>query len=266
MQLFDTHAHLDDTQFDADREEILQRARDAGVVGIVAVGTTAVSSRRCCDLAADHAGYVFAAVGIQPNYVAAAQPDDWGVIEELAGYPGVRAIGETGLDRYWDDSPLPLQVDYFRRHVELAHKCGLPLIVHMRESCDEIIDTLRPFAAKRPLAGVMHSFTGTWEQAEQLLGFGLHISFAGMVTFKKSHDLREVARRVPADRLLVETDAPYLSPEPLRGKRPNEPARVEHTLRSIAQARDEDAEALATQTTANARRLLLLGEGPSKGN
>src|SRR6056297_1692237 len=113
--LFDTHAHLDDSQFDAAREALLARARQAGVVGIVTVGTTAVSSQRCCDLAAEFPGFLYAAVGIQPNYVSQAGPDDWATIEQLSGFPGVRAIGETGIDRYWDDSPLPLQQDYFAR-------------------------------------------------------------------------------------------------------------------------------------------------------
>lgn len=256
--LFDTHAHLDDSQFDADRQAILDRARQAGLIGIVAVGTTAVSSQRCCDLAAEHPGFLYAAVGIQPNYVGHAEPSDWSAIEELAGYPGVRAIGETGLDCYWDDSPLETQTEYFLRHIDLAHKTGLPFIVHMRESCQQIIDVLRPIAQRRGLAGVMHSFTGTWEQAKVLLDFGLHISFAGMITFKKSADLREVARQVPEDRLLVETDAPYLSPEPFRGKRPNEPARVAHTLACLAETRGTSVGKLGEVTTRNACQLLSL--------
>lgn len=256
--LFDTHAHLDDSQFDANRQEILDRARQARLIGIVAVGTTAASSQRCCDLAAEHPGFLYAAVGIQPNYVRHAEPSDWNMIEELAGYPGVRAIGETGLDCYWDDSPLETQIDYFQRHIDLAHKTGLPFIVHMRDSAPQIIDLLRPVAQQRSLVGVMHSFTGTWEQAKILLDFGLHISFAGMVTFKKSADLREVARQVPEDRLLVETDSPYLSPEPLRGKRPNEPARVAHTLSCLAETRGTSAEKLGEATTRNACHLLSL--------
>jgi len=256
--LFDTHAHLDDSQFDADREGLLERARQAGVVGIVTVGTTAVSSQRCCDLAAEFPGFLYAAVGIQPNYVSQTEPDDWATIEHLAGFPGVRAIGETGIDCYWDDSPLPLQKEFFERHIELAHQVGLPFIVHMRESAPEIIDLLRPLAQQRPLVGVMHSFTGNWKEAKTLLDFGLHLSFAGMVTFKKSDDLREVARQVPLDRLLIETDAPYLSPEPLRGKRPNEPARVAHTLACLADTRGTSVKELGAQTTRNACHLFSL--------
>ncbi|WP_153555792.1 TatD family hydrolase [Roseimaritima sediminicola] len=257
--LFDTHAHLDDTQFDDSRADVISRAKLAGVVGIVAVGTTAVSSQRCCQLAAEYPDYVYAAVGIQPNYVGEAEEDDWKQIEQLIGSPGVRAVGETGLDDYWKDSPMELQVDYFLRHVDLAHRHGLPFIVHMRESCPQIIEVLQPLARQRTLCGVMHSYTGDWPQAKQLLDFGLHISFAGMVTFKKSADLREVARQVPEDRLLIETDSPYLSPEPLRGRRPNEPARVAHTLECLAETRGVSADHLAHVTTANARRLLSLG-------
>lgn len=258
--LFDTHAHLDSDQFNDQRDAVVQRAKAAGLVGMMTIGTTAASSRRACDLAAEYPGYVYAAVGIQPNYVGEVEADDWQTIEELAGYPGVRAIGETGLDQYWDDTPLVEQIDYFQRHIELSQKVGLPFIVHMRESCPAIIDTLRPYAAKGSLAGVMHSFTGDWDQAKQLLDFGLHISFAGMLTFKKSQDLRGVAAQVPEDRLLIETDAPYLSPEPLRGKRPNEPARVAHTLKCLAEVRGKSVESMAEITTRNARRFLALPE------
>ncbi|QDS94307.1 putative deoxyribonuclease YcfH [Roseimaritima multifibrata] len=258
--LFDTHAHLDSDQFNDQRDAVVQRAKAAGLVGMMTIGTTAASSRRACDLAAEYPGYVYAAVGIQPNYVGEVEADDWQTIEELAGFPGVRAIGETGLDQYWDDTPLVEQIDYFQRHIELSQKVGLPFIVHMRESCPAIIDTLRPYAAKGSLAGVMHSFTGDWDQAKQLLDFGLHISFAGMLTFKKSQDLRGVAAQVPEDRLLIETDAPYLSPEPLRGKRPNEPARVAHTLKCLAEVRGKSVESMAEITTHNARRFLALPE------
>ncbi len=257
---FDTHAHLDDSDFDPIREQVIQRARSAGVVGIVVVGTTAVSSRRCVELARQYPDYLHAAVGIQPNYVAQAEADDWEKISEMILMPGVRAIGETGLDGYWDDSPMGLQQEYFVKHIELSVRSGRPLIIHMRDSCEEIIQTLRPFASRRRLVGVMHSFTGTWQQAQTLLDFGLYISFAGMVTFKKSNDLRDVARRVPADRLLVETDSPYLSPEPMRGKKPNEPERVLHTLRCLARVRGVTEQELARTTTANAKHLLGLGQ------
>jgi TatD DNase family protein len=197
---------------------------------------------------------VYAAVGIQPNYAAAAQAGDWEVIEQLAREPKVVAIGETGLDRYWDYAPLELQQDYFTRHVELARRLDLPFVVHCRDAEAEVVAQLRELAAAGPLRGVMHSFTGDLRTAQACLDLGLHISFAGMVTYKKNEPLRSVAAAVPLDRLLVETDAPYLAPAPHRGKR-NEPGFVLHTARCLAEHRGIDPEELAARTTANAREL-----------
>lgn len=256
LSLFDTHAHLNVDTFDDSVGDVVQRAKDAGLVGITVIGIDVATSRRACDLAAEYPGYLFAAVGIQPNSVSEAEDGDFKIIEELAGYPGVRAIGETGLDCYWDRAPIELQHDYFERHLQLCRDTSLPMVIHMRESGDLIVEQLRRQSSVPP--GIMHSFTGDVELAQKCLSMDLHISFAGMVTFKKSDDLREVAAMVPADRLLVETDSPYLSPEPLRGKRPNEPARVEHTLRCIAEVRGISADELAKQTTDNAKRLFQL--------
>tara|TARA_R110002111_G_scaffold26914_1_gene57892 strand:+ start:194 stop:973 length:780 start_codon:yes stop_codon:yes gene_type:complete len=256
LQLFDTHAHLNVSAFDGKVDDAVENAKIAGVTGILVIGIDLVTSRRACDLAAEYPGYLFAAVGIQPNSAAEAGEDDMAAIEELAGYPGVRAIGETGLDCYWDDTPIEQQHLYFDRHLELCRQTGLPMVIHMRESCQLIIDQLKRQSTVP--AGVMHSFTGDEQQARECLDLGLMISFAGMVTFKKSDDLRSVAATVPEDRILVETDSPYLSPEPLRGKRPNEPARVEHTLRCLAEVRGVSAEQLARTTTENAKRFLQL--------
>ena len=256
LELFDTHAHLNVKAFSENVGEVVERSKEAGLVGINVIGIDVATSRRACDLAAEYPGYVFAVVGIQPNSAAEAKEGDFQIIEELAGYPGVRAIGETGLDCYWDDTPMPMQQDYFDRHLELCRQTSLPMVIHMRESGQLIVDQLANQTTVPP--GIMHSFTGDWELAETCLGFGLHISFAGMVTFKKSDELRAVAKQVPEDRLLVETDAPYLSPEPFRGKRPNEPARVEHTLRCLAEVRGVSAEHLAAVTTENAKRLFQL--------
>ena len=256
LRLFDTHAHLNVDTFDDSVDEVVSRAKSVGVESILVIGIDVPTSRRACDLAAEYPGYLFAAVGIQPNSAAEAKPDDLGVIQELSGYPGVRAIGETGLDCYWDDTPLPLQHEYFQWHIQLCRDTALPMVIHMRESGELITEQLAR-QSKVP-AGVMHSFTGDWECAKTCLDLGLHISFAGMVTFKKSDDLRSVAAKVPANRLLVETDSPYLSPEPLRGRRPNEPARVEHTLRCLAEVRGVAPESLAETTTENAKRLFQL--------
>ena len=235
LQLFDTHAHLNSDAFADHVDDVVHRAREAGLVGINVIGIDVSTSRRAVDLAAEYPGYLFAVVGIQPNSAAEAKSDDFSVIEELASMPGVRAIGETGLDCYWDDTPLPLQHEYFDRHMQLCRDTSLPMVIHMRDSTTLIVDQLRRQTAVPP--GVMHSYTGDLDTAKQCLDLGLYISFAGMVTFKKSEDLQAVAKEIPEDRLLVETDSPYLSPEPLRGKRPNEPARVEHTLRFLAKVR-----------------------------
>ncbi|MCI0361047.1 MAG: TatD family hydrolase, partial [Planctomycetaceae bacterium] len=159
-------------------------------------------------------------------------------------------------DLYWKDTPLTVQQDYFDRHIRLSQSIGRPLVIHQRDSAAEILAMLRDARRRGPLAGVMHSYTATAAQAAEFLDLGLHISFAGMVTFKKSDRLRAVAATIPADRILVETDAPYLSPEPFRGKRPNEPARVVHTAECVAQIRGETLEEFARRTTANARALL----------
>lgn len=264
MQLVDTHAHLDQQEFDADRSDVIARATSAGVAAIIAIGTTAESSTATVRLAAEY-DHVFAAVGIQPNYCAEAGQGDWERIVALASSPGVVAIGETGLDRYWDHTPFDLQQEYFDRHIDLAARLGLPFVVHMRDCGDDILAALRTAHDRHGrLSGVMHSFTGDAALATACVELGLYISFAGMVTFKKSAELRAVAATVPADRILVETDSPYLSPEPFRGKR-NEPARVVHTAACLAAACGKSAEDFAAQTTANARRLFRLEKSGGGG-
>ena len=252
--LFDTHTHLDQTEFDENRTAVVEHARDAGVSQMIAVGCTAEASRKCVQLASEFAA-VFAAVGIQPNYVAEAKPDDWAAVEGLARAPGVVAIGETGLDRHWDFTPFEEQQDYFDRHLRLAHQVDLPVVVHMRDCDQEIMESLRAARRRGLVKGIMHSFTGDVEMAAECVELGMHISFAGMVTFKKSEALRACAATIPAERLLIETDAPYLSPEPVRGRRPCEPAFVRHTAECLAHVRGVTLDELATLTTANARKL-----------
>jgi TatD DNase family protein len=254
MELFDTHAHLDDEQLAVDIEGVVQRAAAAGVTRILAVGTTAESSRNCLAHAARFDG-VWASAGIHPNHAAEAQSGDWDEIVRLANEPRIVALGETGLDLYWKDTPLAVQQDYFDRHIRLSQATGLPLVIHLRETAAEILAMLRDAARRGALVGVMHSFTGTAEQAAEFLALGLHISFAGMLTFKKSDDLRAVAATIPTGRVLVETDSPYLSPEPFRGKRPNEPARVVHTAECLAHVRGVSLDEIARQTTASALAL-----------
>jgi TatD DNase family protein len=257
MELFDTHAHLDQPEFDDDRADVVARAKDAGVQHILAIGISADTSRVCVELAGQFNG-VHAAVGMQPNYLAEAKPEDWGRIVEMADAPGVVAIGETGLDRYWDFTAFDVQQDYFDRHIRLSQQSGLPFIVHMRDCDEDILVMLREAHCRGPLNGVMHSFTGSQAMADECLSMGLYISFAGMVTYKKSADLRAIAARVPADRILVETDSPYLSPEPVRKIKRNEPAHMVHTAACLAEVRGATLGEFATLTTANAKRLFRL--------
>jgi TatD DNase family protein len=254
MELFDTHAHLDQPEFDDDRTEVLARAHVAGVSHIIAIGISADTSKVCIDLSAECEG-VYAAVGLQPNYLAESQPGDWDRVVAMVDEPGVVAIGETGLDRYWDFTPFEMQQDYFDRHLRLSQERGLPFTVHMRDCDEDILVILREAHRRGPLAGVLHSFTGSQAMAEECLAMGLYISFAGMVTYKKSDELRSIAALVPDDRILVETDSPYLSPEPVRKVKRNEPAHVVHTAARLAEVRGTTLEEFAGQTTANAKRL-----------
>lgn len=254
--LFDTHAHLDEDAFAQDVDDVLARAVAAGVQQMLAVATTVASSRETIALAA-RVSNVFASVGIHPNYAAQAQPGDWEAIEELSSSPKVIAIGETGLDRYWDHTPFEIQLDYFRRQIELAKRLDVPFIVHCREAEPDVVAVLREMAGTGSLKGIMHSFCGGRSTLDVALELGLHISFAGMLTFKKNADLRELAKSVPLDRLLVETDAPYLAPQPQRGKR-NEPAFVRHTAECLAEVHGKTFDEIAAITTANARRLFRL--------
>ncbi|MFV1965552.1 MAG: TatD family hydrolase [Pirellulaceae bacterium] len=260
VPLFDTHCHLDDAQFDDDRDGVVARARGAGVEAILAVGTTCALSRVCIDLAARY-DLVSAAVGIQPNGCGESSDGDWDHIVALADKPHVVALGETGLDRYWDDTPFDVQQDFFDRHLRLAQQRDLPIIVHMRDCEADTLEMLRAARARGPLRGVMHAFSGSEPGAAECMELGLHVSFAGMVTYKNSIELRQIAAAIPANRILIETDAPYLSPHPKRGQRPNEPARLIHTATCLAEQRGESIASFARQTTENARTLFRLGSG-----
>ncbi len=255
--LIDTHAHLDDEQFAADRGAVIERARAAGVGPVVTIATTAASSASSLRLATEHDS-LFATVGIHPNNAARAQANDWDAVVALSAERRVVGIGETGLDRHWDDTPFPVQEDYFGRHLELARRTGKPIVIHCREAEADVLRMLREaFDRYGPVRGVMHSFTGGPELAEACRGIGLYLSFAGMLTYKNAAALRDTAARQPLDRLLVETDSPYLAPLPVRGKR-NEPANVVHTAACLAGLLGVTPEKLAELTTANARALFAL--------
>ena len=252
-ELFDSHCHLDPMRFGAELPDVLARARAAGVTRMTVIGTRAADSEAAADLAAREPGIV-AAAGIHPNDVAEAEPGEWDRIVRLAEGGRVAAIGETGLDWYRTTAPPEMQRDSFDRHLRLAQRLSLPVVIHTRESIRDVIDMLCEAVARGPLRPVLHAFTGTAAEAAEAVDLGCHLGFAGMVTFRSSAALREVAKTVPLERLLVETDSPFLSPEPLRGKR-NEPANVVHTARCLALARGEPFDVFAAATTANARRV-----------
>ena len=251
---FDTHAHLDDDRFQSDLPAVLDRAAAAGLMRVVTVATTAPSSHACIALARQHS-LLRASVGIQPNHVAEAAAGAWDDVVRLAGDATVVALGETGLDRHWDHTPFAQQEDYFARHLELARAKGLAVVIHCREAEADTLRMLRAdFDRRGPVRAVMHSFTGDLATAQACLEMGLYISFAGMLTYKSAQNLRDVAAQVPLDRVLVETDCPYLAPVPVRGQR-NEPAHVVHTAACLANLLGVTLSSLGEQTTANARRL-----------
>ena len=258
MRLFDTHAHLDQEEFAADMEATLERAHAAGVEGVLCVGVSAASSEAVVHLA-EKFSRVYAAVGIHPNSTAEIADGDWDRIVALADHPKTVALGETGLDRYWDYAPIDLQRDYFGRHLKLSRERSLPVVIHCRDAVDDCMAMLREEAQNGPIKGILHAFSGDAAMAEECLQFGLLISFAGNVTYrnKKFEPMREAAKIVPLERLLIETDSPYLTPEPLRGKeKRNEPAQTAHTARFLADLRGVSLETLAERTTENARALL----------
>lgn len=251
---FDTHCHLDNQQLSSVADDVVERATLAGVSRITAIGTDVETSRRCVEIAGQF-GQVYAAVGIHPTVCQNFAADDWDSIRELTQHPEVVAIGETGLDLHWDTSTFEVQKQWFQRHIDLSFEKDLPLVIHMRDCEAEIVEMLEQSAIAGRINGIMHSFTGTIESAERCLALGMYISFAGMVTFKKSDDLRAVAAAIPDDRLLIETDAPYLSPHPVRSKRPNEPSYLVHTVACLADVKNISPEELGAITMGNARRV-----------
>ena len=256
--LIDTHAHLFDDRFRDDLPAVLARAAEAGVERVVCLGIDRESSVESVWIANEFP-LVVAAVGIQPNSAAEARPGDWEEVVRLAETePRVVAVGETGLDRYWDKTPFAVQEDYFTRHIDLARRLEKPFVIHCREAEADVVRVLRAeFDRFGPVRAVMHSFSGDLATALACLEMGLFVSFAGMVTYPKAQNLREVAKEIPLDRLLVETDCPYLAPQPVRGRR-NEPGFVTHTAELLAQAKGVSVAEIAEHTTRNAKRLFAL--------
>jgi TatD DNase family protein len=251
--LIDTHAHLDDPQLATDLPAVVERAAAAGVRTIVSVATGAASSVAAVDLAARFG--LSATVGIHPNHAAQEPEGAWDRVLELVDVPGVVGVGETGLDRHWDYTPFALQQEFFARHLELGRRRNLAVVIHCREADADVLAMLREHYDRHgPIRGVLHSFCGDADMAAACRAMGLHLSFAGMLTYKNAQALRDVAAAQPLDRLLVETDSPYLAPVPLRGKR-NEPANVVHTAACLAQVLGVAPEVVAERTTQNARAL-----------
>jgi TatD DNase family protein len=241
----------------SDCREVVDRAQAAGVRYIVSVGIDLPSSRAAVALA-DEFPCVYATVGIHPHYVADVDEAVYGELAVLSRHPKVRAYGEIGLDYARDYAPHGVQIAHFERQVQLAKGLGLPLIIHDRDAHEEVMAILRA-AAPLPTGGVMHCFSGDVQLAVAAMDLGLMISITGVVTFAKAEQLHEVVRRVPLASLLLETDGPYLTPEPFRGKR-NEPAYLLYTAERIAQLRGLSLDEVVRQTSANAVRLFALGE------
>jgi TatD DNase family protein len=248
--LIDSHCHLDFADFEAEREEVIARAHRAGVGGMLTICTKTTEFPAVRALAEAHER-IWCSVGVHPHE-AASQPE--ADLVAMAAHPKVVGIGETGLDFYYEHSPRERQEEVFRAHCAAARTTGLPLIVHTRDADQEMARVLEEESGKGTLFGVIHCFSSGPELAEKTIELGFYISFSGIVTFKNASTLREVAKNVPLDRILVETDAPYLAPVPHRGKR-NEPAFVVHTAALIAELRGVAPEALAAATTENFFRL-----------
>lgn len=256
----DTHAHLADASLAGRLSSVLEQSRSHQVGRILCVAVDADSLETIASIHQDvqssqSSPLVFSSAGIHPNYAHQEKAEDWARIVARAQESHVCALGETGLDKYWDDCPFEVQLANFRRHWELSRSTGLPVIIHSRDCDAEMLESLRGEYKQGPLSGVMHSFCSSYDVAMECIAMGLYISFSGMLTYKKNDALREIASRLPIERLLVETDAPYLSPEPKRGARPNEPAYVSYTGTVLAQLHGKSPMEMASVTTKNALKL-----------
>lgn len=250
--LFDTHAHLEDERFDEDREQLIEELPEKGVAYVVNVGSTLETSRMSVELAARYP-FIYAAVGVHPHEVSQMSSRDLATLEAMATGQKVVAIGEIGLDYYYDFSPRELQREWFARQIDLAYSLGLPIIIHDREAHADVLDILKA-KKDRIVGGVMHCYSGSWEMAKDFMDLGLYISLGGPVTFKNAKRPVEVAQKIPLDRLVIETDSPYLAPTPHRGKR-NNPAYVGLVAQRIAEIRGMSFEEIAEITLNNAKKL-----------
>ena len=262
----DSHAHLEMEQFDADREQMLARAREAGIEAIVAIGSgTGPGSLDCGIQLAERHGFIYATIGIHPHEARLASDADFEEMVQLAKRPKVIAWGEIGLDYFYDHSPRKVQQEVFLKQLQLARSAKLPIVIHCRPSDNsddawqDCLKLLREHWAASGLGGILHCFTGTWAHAAQALDMGFMISFAGNVTFPKAQQIREAAKQVPLDRMLIETDSPFLAPVPHRGKR-NEPSFVKEVARQLGELRGLSMEEVGLQTANNFYRFFSLHE------
>lgn len=249
--IIDTHAHLEMIE---GVSQVIQRARDAGLEKIVAVSSDIESSKRTVEIASD-SPMVFAAVGIHPHEASGATDESLMEIERLAKGQKVVGIGETGLDYHYMHSPREVQKDSFRKQIDIAKRLNLPLIVHVREAHEDTIQIIREENAWEVM-GIIHCFTGNYEWAKRYIDEGFYISFSGIITFKNAEEIRDAARRIPIERMLIETDSPYLAPAPFRGRK-NEPAYIKHVVEKIAEIRGVSAEKIEEETTNNAKNLFV---------
>jgi TatD DNase family protein len=262
----DSHAHLEGHRYDSDRAQVLERALAAGVETIVAIGNgDGPSNFDCAIKLADQHPFIYATIGVHPHEVRLADQAVFDRMEQLAKHPKIIAWGEIGLDYFYDHSPRETQKQVFLRQMELARAAKLPIVIHCRPSdgsenaWDDMLQLVRESWASAGLGGILHCFTGTPEHAKRALDMGFMISFAGNITFPKAQQIRDAARLVPLDRMLIETDSPFLAPTPYRGKR-NEPAFVIEVARQLADLRDSDREQVGAQTAANFYRFFSLHE------
>lgn len=252
--IWDTHAHIDDPVYADDFSELLSRLKSAGISRVTNVGYDLSSSERSVNLARDF-DFIYAAIGVHPHNAEEATAETWDNLLRLAKQPKVLAWGEIGLDYFRDLSPRPVQKEVFVQQIKLANEAGLPIVIHNRDAHQDVLEIVK--ANPPHYGGVFHCYSGSWEMAQILLNLGFYLSFAGPVTYKNARHTVEVARKLPLDRILVETDSPYLTPEPRRGKR-NEPAYVCEVVKKISEIRNLNYEDVAHQTMKNAEHVFRL--------
>ena len=256
---FDTHAHLDDEQFDADREELIERMQREGIRPCMTVGANMHMNRIAVELAQRYEGYMYAAVGLHPNDADEMNDDTMAQLKEWMRLPRVRAWGEIGLDYHYEDSPSrQVQQEAFAAQLDAARQADKPVILHIREAHGDALAMLRERRGSLP-RGVVHCYSGSWESAQEYLDLGFHISFTGSVTFKNAVKLAAVSDRIPLERLMIETDCPYMAPVPLRGRR-NDPCNVKLIAQFLADRRGMDVEELARITRENGLKLFGITE------